>query len=221
MLVWPACNVVRSTSGRPAKVGRLKDTIPALAGEEKGHSFLEEDDLFRFLKKRAGKLEAVVITGREPTLHPDLPDFIKKIRKLGYLVKLDTNGANPAMLKKLIERKLIDYIAMDFKAPAEKYEKTTGVKVDFKKIKKSVKIIRESKLPYEFRTTLVRGFLVKNDIKKMGELIKGAEKWFLQRFRSETDLVDKKLKNKKAFTDKEMKEMRAVARKYVKKCEIR
>jgi len=199
------------------------------------HPKIKEDDLFAFLKKRIGKLDAVVITGGEPTTHADLPKFIAEIKKLGYLVKLDTNGSCPKMLQKLIELKLIDYIAMDIKAPENKYKKIVGVPVDFDKIKKSVKIIMESGLPpadaptsvktmagkYEFRTTIVPGLLSKNDIKEIGKTIKGADKWYLQQFKSDTDLVNKKMEKVKPYSDKELQEMREAGRKYVKKCEVR
>lgn len=209
MLVWPE-----------AKVGKIKNISPK-KGEEKGHALITKDDLFRFLKKRTGKLEGVVITGGEPTLQKDLPKFIKNIKRLGFLVKLDTNGTNPKMLKKVIKEKLVDYIAMDIKGPKEKYEKITGIKTDFKNIKKSVKMIMKSKLPYEFRTTLVPGLLSKDDIKKTGEFIQGADKWYLQKFQSNKDLVNKKFEKTKPFTAKEMEEMRKTGKKYVKKCSLR
>ncbi|MBU1684363.1 anaerobic ribonucleoside-triphosphate reductase activating protein [Patescibacteria group bacterium] len=188
---------------------------------KKDHTLILENDLFYFLKKRIGKLDSVVITGGEPTVQQDLPKFIQKIKKLNYLVKLDTNGTNPEMLKNLIQKNLINYIAMDIKAPLEKYNQITGVEVDFNKIQKSIKIIMQSNLPYEFRTTVVPKFLDAEDIKKIGELIQGAKKWFLQNFKSNTDLVNKKLENKSAFLNKKMKEMCEVGKQYVKNCEIR
>ena len=125
------------------------------------------------------------------------------------------------MLGELIKKGLVDYIAMDIKAPKEKYEKVTGVKVDFKKIEKSVKIIKESKLSYEFRTTVAPGLLEKEDIAEMGKIIKGAEKWFLQKFQSEISLVDKNFQGLPSFMDREMGEMAKIGGKYVKKCEAR
>lgn len=222
MLVWPS-----------HKAGRLKNISPvSLGGEEKDHpssylsSGFKEDDFFNFLKVRQGKLEGVVITGGEPTLHKDLPRFIKKIKNLGYLVKLDTNGTNPVMLAKLIKEKLVDYIAMDIKAPENRYPKVVGrevdfKKIDFKKIEKSVRIIRESGLPHEFRTTVVPGLLGKEDITQIGRIIKGAQNWFLQKFKSGTNLVDESFQGLSPFTDKEMEEMVGIGRKYVKKCEAR
>ncbi|HAI73904.1 TPA: anaerobic ribonucleoside-triphosphate reductase activating protein, partial [Candidatus Moranbacteria bacterium] len=113
-----------------------------------------EKDFFEFLKKRKDKIEGVCITGGEPTLQPDLMEFIKKIKTLGFLVKLDTNGARPDVLKKIIEQKLVDYIAMDIKNQPKKYDATTGVKGDIARIKLSVELITRGKIPYEFRTTV-------------------------------------------------------------------
>ena len=134
----------------------------------------------------------------------------------------------------MTEGALFDYIAMDIKAPLDKYEKIAGVKVNLNNIKKSIKIIMEAGIPYEFRTTVVPGLLNKKDIAKIGELIKGAEKppsahnmsfgeakWYLQFFKSDIDLVDAGLKGKKAFGKKEMEEMAEIGKKYVKRCEIR
>ncbi len=189
--------------------------------KEKGFPPLSTEDLFLFLRERFGRLEGVVITGGEPTLHPDLPQFIKKIKEIGYLVKLDTNGTNPKMLADLIKAELIDYIAMDIKAPLEKYESVVGVKVSCNNLAKSVKIIMGSGLPYEFRTTVVPGLLAKADFRRMGEQIKGADKWYLQSFKSDTDLVDPGYKAKPAYTKVQMKEFAAIGQKYVKLCQVR
>ena len=199
-----------------------KDQIPP--GSKQNSQLFEpvkEDDLFLFLKNRVGKLEAIVITGGEPTLHSDLPEFIKKIKDLGFLVKLDTNGTNPDRIKELISKKLINYIAMDIKAPLDKYERTVGVKLDFKNIKKSIDVIMESGLPYEFRSTLAPNLINKQDIEKMGELIRGADNWYLQTFRSDTDLVDNEFEGQKSFSRKEMADMKKIAESYVKNCQIR
>lgn len=191
-----------------------------LPNKEKGPA-LCESDLFLFLKSRQGKLEGVVITGGEPTLHADLPEFIKAIKDLGYLVKLDSNGTKPEVLERLIKDKLIDYIAMDLKAPLEKYEASVGVPVNYNNIKKSVKIIMTSGLPYEFRTTLVPGLIEMGDISAMGELIKGASKWYLQAFKSDTDLVNPKYQSSSPFSTKEMRAMAKAGQDFVKLCELR
>ncbi|NCQ12845.1 anaerobic ribonucleoside-triphosphate reductase activating protein [Candidatus Falkowbacteria bacterium CG10_big_fil_rev_8_21_14_0_10_37_18] len=189
--------------------------------KEKGMSEFSPQNLFLFLRERVGRLEGVVITGGEPTLHPDLPEFISDIKKLGYLVKLDSNGTNPEMLNRLIKEKLIDYIAMDIKAPLDRYEEVVNTKLDCNKVQKSVKIIIDSGLPYEFRTTVVPGLLTKEDFRPMGELIKGATKWYLQNFKSDTDLVDATYRGHQAYTAQDMIEFAAIGKEYVDLCEVR
>lgn len=189
--------------------------------KEKGSPSLSLKNLFLFLKERFGRLEGVVITGGEPTLHPDLPFFIKKIKKIGYLIKLDTNGTDPEMLSELVKDGLIDYIAMDLKAPLTKYEAVVGVDVNCENIEKSVNIVIKSGLPYEFRTTVVPGLLSKEDFDNMGLLIKGAKKWYLQNFKSDTGLVDDNFEKKPGFTNKEMTEFAVIGQKYVELCEVR
>lgn len=145
-----------------------------------------EKDLFIFLKKRKRLLEGAVICGGEPTVNKELPDFIKKIKDLGYLVKLDTNGSNPEMLNELIKDKLIDYAAMDIKAPlCGKYELATGVKIILDNIKKSVGLIKDSGIDYEFRSTIVPGIHKEEDVIQIAKDIAPAKKFFLQNFRSE------------------------------------
>ncbi len=188
---------------------------------EKTYPTVSEDEFFLFLKDRRGKLDGVVITGGEPTLHHDLPEFIKKIRDLGYKIKLDTNGTNSKMLERLLAENLLDYIAMDFKAPLDKYEQVVGTPVNCQEIEKSVKIIINSGLPYEFRTTVVPGLHELKDFSKMGREIAGASAWYLQKFKSDTELVDRNLETHTAFTDKEMEKMAELGREHVKFCEVR
>ena len=118
---------------------------------------LSQDDFFAFLKKRQGLLDGVAITGGEPLLHPDMPEFLEKIRALGYAVKLDTNGAFPDRLQKILEAGLADYVAMDVKNSREKYELTVGVAGILPRVEQSMALLREGKIPFEFRTTLVKG----------------------------------------------------------------
>lgn len=188
---------------------------------EKTYPPISEDEFFLFLSSRKGKLDGVVITGGEPTLHSDLSDFIKKIRVMGYKIKLDTNGTNSVAIQKLLDEKLIDYIAMDLKAPFDKYEEVVGIPVNCQEIEKSVKMIIESGLPYEFRTTVVPGLHELADFSKMGEIITGAEAWYLQKFKSDTELVDRNLESHAPFSDKEMQAIADVGKKYVKICEVR
>ncbi len=213
MLVWP------NTQNKLQNINSLANPPKSEGG--KGHPEITEDDLFRFLKGRIGKLDAVVITGGEPTMHNDLPEFIQKIKKMGFKVKLDTNGTNPQVIERLLMEKLINYLAMDIKAPAKKYDLVTGVQPDLAKIEKSITIIKKSGLPYEFRTTVVPELIIKDDIKEMGIMVKGAEKWFLQKFKSDTDLVNKNFEGAATYTDKEMAEMCELAKKYVNYCGLR
>jgi len=188
---------------------------------EKTYSLIPEDEFFLFLESRRGKLDGIVISGGEPTLQLDLPDFIKKIKSMGYQVKLDTNGTNPKVLSSLLADNLLDYIAMDLKAPLTKYEKIVGVKVNCQNLEKSVKMIINSGLPHEFRTTVVPGLHEVSDFVAMGGTITGAAAWYLQKFKSDTPLVDHSWEKKPAFSSAEMEQMAAVGRNYVKKCEVR
>ena len=147
---------------------------------------IPEEEVFNFLKKRVNKLDAVSITGGEPTMHSDLPDFIRKIKEAGFLVKLDSNGTNPEMLKKLIKENLVDYLAMDIKAPLtwSDYKKVIRVenKNIFDKVLESVEILKEGKVQYEFRTSMVAGQFVADDIEKIIKKIKNNSTYYLQNF---------------------------------------
>lgn len=140
------------------------------------------DNVMQFLKSRRLFLDGVVISGGEPTLQPDLEEFVARIKELGYLVKLDTNGTRPHVLKRLIENDLLDYIAMDIKAPFERYNELCGVEVNVASVRQSIEIIMNGKVDYEFRTTFVPD-LNKDDILKIAQTIKGAKRYVLQQFR--------------------------------------
>lgn len=181
--------------------------------------------LLEFLNSRKGKLDGVVITGGEPTLHPDLPEFIKQIKELGFAVKLDTNGTNPEMLKQLIDEKLIDYVAMDIKAPIDKYSEIVCAKVDTGKILKSIEILKTGNIAYEFRTTVVKSqknssFLARADFFKIGALIQGAPKYYLQRFLP-TKTLDESFLNEETYSDEEFALIIEDLKKYVKEVELR
>lgn len=157
---------------------------------------------FDFLKTRKGKLDGVVITGGEPTLYKELPEFIKEIKNLDFAVKLDSNGTNPDMLEYLISENLIDYIAMDIKAPLEKYHEITAVHIQLENIRKSINLIMNSNIDYEFRTTVVRSQLSQYDFEKIGDLINGAKQYYLQKFEPSKTL-DSSFNNAKTYTDEE------------------
>lgn len=182
---------------------------------------LMEEDVFKFLNGRRLWLDGVCISGGEPTMHKELPEFISKIKAMGLKVKLDTNGSNPNMLKRLVDDKLIDYIAMDIKAPLEKYGLLTSINVDIEKIKQSVSIIRNSGVDYEFRTTVVKEMLNKDDIVKIGEWLKGSNMLFLQQFNDKKPVIDESLIGKENYGLNELGEFKRLLEPYFKKVEVR
>jgi pyruvate formate lyase activating enzyme len=141
-----------------------------------------KESLFSFLEKRKGKLDAVSITGGEPTIQQDLIALIEHVKKLGFLVKIDTNGSNPEVMKLIIGRKLIDYIAMDVKGPLGKYKVLTRSQIDEDLIQQSIAMIMASGIPYEFRTTVLKSQLDENDLLEMGKLIRNARLYVFQQF---------------------------------------
>ena len=148
----------------------------------------KEKEIIEFLKQRTKKIDAVVITGGEPTLQKDLIPFMKQIKELGFLVKLDSNGTNPDVLKEAINSKLVDYIAMDIKAPLEKYSSITKTNVDIEKIKESINLIKNSGIQHEFRTTVLKSLLTEQDILSINSLTSGANLFTLQKYVPSKDL---------------------------------
>lgn len=181
---------------------------------------LSGDGVFEFLERRKNLLDAVTITGGEPTMHDDLIPFMRKIKEMGYLVKLDSNGTNPDVLHAVIDEKLADYIAMDIKSPLAKYSETVARPTDIENIKKSIALIMESGVDYEFRTTIVKSLLSMDDLKVIGEEIRGAKRYFLQRF-VPTKTLNPAFLRKTTYTDAEFEEMRTMMGTYVRECNIR
>ena len=153
---------------------------PELVDPDRYGPIIPEESVLSFLDKRRGKLEAVTVTGGEPTLQPDLEKFFEELKKRGYLTKLDTNGSKPDILEKMISKRLVDYLAMDIKAPLEKYRQIASVEVDTAKIKKSIALIMASGIKYEFRTTVARSQLGLQDLVSVAKLIKRARLYVLQ-----------------------------------------
>jgi len=180
---------------------------------------IPEEKILSFLEARVGFLEGVCITGGEPTLHDDLPEFIKKVKSFGFFVKLDTNGTNPKMVKELIDKKLVDYIAMDIKAPLEKYDNVVRVKADKKKIDESVKIIK-SFPEYEFRTTILPDLLSKQDMIAIAKWLNGAKRFFIQQFKP-TKTLEKSFLEKKPYSKEELEEICKAIEPYFGVCKIR
>jgi pyruvate formate lyase activating enzyme len=181
---------------------------------------IEEKDILDFLKKRKGLLDAVEITGGEPTIHKNLPGFISNVKDLNYSVKLDTNGTNPEMLSSLIQKGLIDYSAMDIKGTPEKYSEIARVEVDLGKISESVKILMESKIPYEFRTTVFPEFFGEEDAEKIGKWIEGARLYILQKPGSGKTL-DSEYNNKRVYSENELKEFLPILSSFIDEVKIR
>ena len=185
---------------------------------EVGEGILSEDEIFEFLKTRQGKLDGVVITGGEPLVQPDIMAFIIKVRALGYLIKLDTNGSNPKVLGSLTEGHLIDYIAMDIKGPRSKYADICAYS-NTKVIQQSIKIIKSSGLDYEFRTTVLPHFHEADDFDGIGKLIAGAKLYTIQGFRPQITL-DPALKQENSFTYLQLEGIAKVMAPYVDKVVI-
>lgn len=165
---------------------------------------ISAEEIFEFLKKRKGLLDGVVITGGEPLIQKDIRDFAEKLKEMGYLVKLDTNGTNPQKLKELVEAKLIDYVAMDIKNSPEGYEKATGVATLLDKITESKEFLLKATVPYEFRTTVVKGIHTKENLISLAEWIKGAEQYFLQQYKDSGSILSPT--GLSPFSEAEMKE---------------
>ncbi len=178
------------------------------------------DEILNYLKEKKKWIDGVCITGGEPCLHKDLPGLIEKIKALGLLVKLDTNGTNPSMLQHLLAKNLLDYIAMDIKAPKEKYELVARTKVNMIDIEKSVQLIKNSGIDYEFRTTVLPALHNDTDIMEIGKWLQGSKKYFLQQFRPEKTL-DPKFANEKSFSKEELLRLRDAAKQFFEKCEVR
>jgi len=182
---------------------------------------IAEKAFFDFLKERQGLLEGVVICGGEPTIHKDLPDFIKRIKDLGFLLKLDTNGSNPEMLRELMQKGLVDYVAMDIKAPlGAKYDLATGVKVDLDKIKESIEIIKGSGVDYEFRSTIVPSIHTKEDVIQMAKDISPAKKYYLQNFRGEKT-IDPRFEEIKPYAKDFLLEIQKEISPFFEICQVR
>lgn len=182
---------------------------------------ITEEEIFSFLEKREKMIDGLVISGGEPFLQKDLKEFCKKVKKIGYKIKIDTNGTFPDKLKELIDKKLVDYIAMDVKAPSKKYAKLAGIKTDMKKIKKSIKIIQDSNVDYEFKTTFVPDLLKKEDIVEIGKEIKDSKKFYLQQFKNDVALISNEINNKNPYSTEYLQETLNEIKPYFSYCKVR
>ena len=182
---------------------------------------LTTGQVLTFLEKRKGILEGVCITGGEPTLQPDLESFLIEVKALGYLVKLDSNGYRPDVLKELVEKKLVDYIAMDVKASRENYARVAGCSLesfDTGRIDESISFIKSCGVAYEFRTTAVKGLHKIEEFESIGRWLSGAGQYFLQAYRESEEVLQP---GYEAFTLEEMKALQKLAGKYIDKVYLR
>ena len=209
----PNCNL-RCPFCQNAKLVLHPEELPTISFEE----------ITERLAKMKKWIDGVVITGGEPTLHLDLPLFCRKLKDLGFKVKLDTNGTNSGVLQKLIEEELIDYVALDVKAPLneQKYSEATGVKTEklLKEIINSINLLQNGKVDYEFRTTVLPEFFDKDELKSILEWINGAKRFVIQRARILRTL-DNGLKQSPVFSREELEEFVDLAKNYVNECIIR
>ena len=197
-------------------VGERGNVVP-IESQKNGEYSVEE--ILHFLKKRRGVLDGVCITGGEPLIQKDLEAFIREVRELGYLVKLDTNGSFPDKLKHLVEEGLIDYVAMDVKNARESYGRTIGIEdYDTAAVEESVAFLMEGHVPYEFRTTITKELHTEADICGIRDWIAGAEHYYLQQFVDSGDIIQRGLH---ACTDETMKAWRELLREKIPSVELR
>lgn len=180
---------------------------------------LAETEVMDFLRKRRGILSGVCITGGEPTLQPDLKKFLSKVKELGYLIKLDTNGYRPGVLQELLKEELVDYVAMDIKTSLSHYEKLTGIKgIDSGVIKESIQLLLQGKTDYEFRTTVVRELHTERDFEEMADFLAGSKIHYLQAYRENENVI---AGGYHPCTREEMEEYAQILRSTISKVEIR
>ena len=191
----------------------------ALLVTEIDEYYADEQEFFSFLQTRKGRLDGVAITGGEPLMQKDIGEFIAKIKAMGFLVKLDSNGTFPDKLYDLLHSGNVDYVAMDVKNSPEKYALTTNTPdLDIGAIKKSIKIIMESGVDYEFRTTVTHEDFSEDDFHKIGEMIKGAKRYFLQAFKDSGNLIRE---GNTAESKEKMERYLSICKNYVDFCAIR
>lgn len=176
-------------------------------------SKIPQEEVISFLDKRRKLLEGVCITGGEPTLQRDIVPFVKTVKDMGYLVKLDTNGYKPRVLKELLEEGLLDYVAMDIKASEENYCKASGIdKLVISQIQDSIALLKAATIEYEFRTTVVKGIHTVWEFEKIGQWLKGSKAYYLQQYRESPGVL---CEGYEAFSKEVMEEMRQLAAKYI------
>ena len=199
-------------------------------------ALISEEEVLAHLKKRKGMLSGVCVTGGEPTLQPDLAEFLGRIKELGYLIKLDTNGYRPEALRQLLEKDLLNYVAMDIKASKENYARAAGIpEMDVTRIQESITLLQESGLPYEFRTTVVKGIHTIEEFEEIGQWLGGSRAYYLQSYRENenvlatwkdvkvgvVDRVESMGNAMTSFSKQEMEQMAVLAGKYIERVALR
>lgn len=212
------CNFKCGYCHNPALVPMLiEEGLRGAAGLPAAH---DSTKILDFLKTRTGKLDGVVITGGEPTLQPDLAEFLAEIKALGFDIKLDTNGTNPKMLKHLVRERLVDYVAMDIKGPIEKYPIICKNSPAQEAVLESINFLIQSGIEYEFRTTVVKSQLEKEDFVKISQMIKGAKKYYLQKFVAGTTL-DEIFATAQTYSELEFQEIKKIFKNSVQNVYVR
>lgn len=188
--------------------------------EQIDNECLTDDEVFGFLKKRRGVLDGVAVTGGEPLLHADMPEFLARVKELGYKIKLDTNGSNPELLSEIVKNKLVDRVAMDIKNAPEEYARTIGLKsFDIAPVERSKEMLLSGETDYEFRTTVVKGIHTKESLIGAAKWIEGAKEYYLQQFKDSGNLILPD--GLSAYDEKQMHALADAVREYVPTVELR
>lgn len=181
---------------------------------------LTDDEVFGFLKKHRGVLDGVAVTGGEPLLHADMPEFLARVKELGYKIKLDTNGSNPELLSEIVKNKLVDRVAMDIKNAPEEYARTIGLEsFDITPVERSKEMLLRGDIDYEFRTTVVKGIHTKESLIGAAKWIEGAKEYYLQQFKDSGNLILPD--GLEAYDEKQMHALADAVRDYVPTVEVR
>lgn len=185
-------------------------------------SFEEIED---YLRRNRSWIDGLVITGGEPTIHQDLPNLCEEVKRLGFKVKVDTNGTHPSMIRELIQKRLVDYVAMDIKAPLnqERYSKACGTNAKnlLEKIEETIDILLRGDVEYEFRTTVVPTLHKKKDVEEICYRIRGCRKYAIQNYKTNVETIDPKFKNLKPFSERKMKAFLKTAKKFIPNATLR
>lgn len=188
--------------------------------EQIDNECLTDDEVFGFLKKRRGVLDGVAVTGGEPLLHADMPEFLARVKEMGYKIKLDTNGSNPELLSEIVKNKLVDRVAMDIKNAPEEYARTIGLEsFDIAPVERSKEMLLSGETDYEFRTTVVKGIHTKESLIGAAKWIEGAKEYYLQQFKDSGNLILPD--GLSAYDEKQMHALADAVRDYVPTVEVR